>query len=210
MAIWCKALAVSACVVLAGGLAAGLADGSAQPPEGAKPTAPSAPPAAAEGYKIDSAHSSVIFRIKHNGLANFYGRFDQISGRFAYDPASPDSAMVDATIRVGSIHTGADGRDNALSKAAYFNSEKYGTITFKGTGAKSAGGKVTITGDLTMLGVTKPVTATITDSATKGTNAGLEAVMNIKRSDFGMTEGIQNGGLGDEVQVTVAVEGGKK
>ena len=206
MAYRTKAFVAAGCVVLAGLGAAMIGAGSQ--PTGAAPAKEGA--VSADAYKIDSVHSSVIFRIRHMGVANFYGRFDSIAGTFAYDAGKPEGAQVDASIKVDSVHTGAGGRDSKIKTAQYFNAEKFSTITFKSTGAKSDGGKTTITGDLTMMGVTKPVTATVTDSATKGNAAGLEAVFTVKRSDFGMTANVADGSLGDEVQITVALEGMKK
>jgi polyisoprenoid-binding protein YceI len=173
--------------------------------------------AAANTFKVDPVHSSMVFKIRHLGVANFYGRFDKMAGTFTFDPAATDTANIEATIETASIDTNNSMRDNDLKSKNYFEVETYPTITFKSKSVKKAdGGRFDLTGELTMHGVTKPITAKLEFIGEKdagarfGYRGGLEAQFTVKRSDFGMTTMIEGGGLGDEVFLIVSLEGMKQ
>lgn len=191
--------------VLVGGV--GLAVGLA-------PSAPTAVTTAAEGeWTIDSVHSSVMFRILHMNTAYFYGRFNDLSGTIAWDDASPAASAFDVTIQTTSVDSKNQGRDKHLRGTDFFNTEQFPTATFKSTSMKPAGeGKVEVTGDLTLNGVTKPVTATVEKTGqNKGQRGseviGFETIFTIKRGDFGIN--FMPGGLGDEVKVFASFEAKK-
>ncbi|MEK6702042.1 MAG: YceI family protein [Planctomycetota bacterium] len=166
-------------------------------------------------FEIDSVHSSIVFKIAHNGVSNFYGRFNNVSGTFKSDSTSPESSSLDVSVKADSVDTHNTKREAHLSGPEFFNAKQFPSITFKSTGVtKGSDGKFSLSGDMTLLGVTKPVTGSLEftgqKTGPKGSIAGVEAIVKIKRSDFGMTTYIKEGALGDEVTLTVALEGGKK
>ena len=168
---------------------------------------------AAESYTLDAVHSAVTFKIKHMGVGFTHGRFNKIEGKFTFDDANPDNAgSFEFTVQSESIDTNSQGRDDHLRKPEFFNVEKHPTITFKSTKVKLTGKHTyEVTGDMTLLGKTRPLTVTLKRiGAGKdpwgGYRTGFETSFTIKRSEFGMTEML--GPIGDEVYLTVAVEGG--
>lgn len=170
-------------------------------------------PAIAATFKVDNTHSTVIFRVKHMNASYAYGRFNVVSGTFTIDEANPAASSFDFTIKTDSIDTADAKRDAHLKKADFFNAAQYPTITFKSQTVKAAADKGTydVTGDLSLHGVTKPITVKIQHSGTArslivGTIAGIESTFTIKRSDFGMKGMI--GPVGDEVTITLSAEGG--
>ena len=181
------------------------------------PEAPAAAPSVLEAttYQVDPVHSTILFKIRHMGVGNFYSRFNDFSGEFTFDPADPSAANFDIAVDANSVDTGNDGRDAHLRKADFFTTDKYTTISFKSTAVKNASREnmFELAGELTMLGETRPITATLewigSKTTPRGTVAGFEAVFTIKRSDFGMNYGVENGALGDEVKLIVAIEGKK-
>ncbi|MEP0842647.1 MAG: YceI family protein [Phycisphaerae bacterium] len=169
-------------------------------------------PAKAETYKIDSVHSTTVFRIKHSNVSYFWGRFNAISGTVAYSPSAPEATAFDVTIRTDSIDTANPGRDNHLKGPDFFNAKQFPTMTFKSKSAKRTGeSKVDVTGDLTIHGVTKEVTIPIVCTGSGkgrggGALVGFETMFTINRSDYGMKYMV--GPLGDDVRVVVAIEAG--
>ena len=168
---------------------------------------------AADSFQVDTVHSSVLFRVKHMNVSQAYGRFNDVAGKFLVDESDPTKSVFDLTINAESIDTANSKRDLHLKGPDFFNAKQFPTITFKSkTVAKSAGG-YDVSGDLTLHGVTKPVTfkLAVTGSG-KGMRgealSGVEASTVLKRSDFGM--GYMVGPIGDEVQVTASLEGGRK
>jgi len=172
-----------------------------------------APARAADTYKIDPVHATAIFRISHLGSSFVYGRFDDVGGTFTADDQSPANVKFDVSIKADSVDTNSAARDKHLKSADFFSVNEFPTLTFKSTDVKSSGDKkYDVTGDLTIHGVTKSVVAkvefvgTADGSAMKmGFRAGYEAHLTIKRTDFGMDKMV--GGVGDEVQLTVSMEG---
>jgi polyisoprenoid-binding protein YceI len=168
-------------------------------------------------FSVDKVHSSVVFKVRHNGVANFYGRFNDFSGTFAFDPDDLATANFDVTVDVGSIDTGNANRDGHLKNADFFSADSHGEITFKSTGVSMGAkeGNYALKGDLTMLGETRPITANLewfgtNESPRGGTIGGFEAIFTIKRSEFGMDYGVSAGALGDEVTLFVSLEGRKQ
>ena len=171
---------------------------------------------AADTYKIDPVHSTAIFRISHLGSSFVYGRFDDVEGTFTVDEQKPDDVMFDVSIKAASVDTNSAARDKHLKSADFFSVNEFPALTFKSTSVKAEGDKkYDVTGDLTIHGVTKSVTATVdfvgTADGTQmkmGFRAGYKAHMTIKRSDFGMDKLV--GPVGDEVRLTVSLEGVKQ
>lgn len=204
-----KVRLIGASVIVAGVAIGGLMAGMGVPTE----TAPAAAPTEATRFKVDNVHSSVIFRIKHLGVSNFHGRFNKISGEFVWDGSKPENSTFNMTIDAASIDTNNQGRDNHLKSADYFNVKEFPEITFKSRSLARHGDDWELVGDLTLLGKTREVKAKFVFNGEKdageraGYVAGFDAMFTIKRSDFGMNEGIANGGLSDEVGVIVGIEG---
>lgn len=162
-------------------------------------------------YRIDSVHSSNVFRIKHLNVAYFYGRFNDLSGQFALNAAEPSQNRIEVTVKTASVDTNHEGRDRHLRSPDYFDADKYPEITFKSTGFKKTGEQTfDVTGELALHGVTKTITVPLEITGTgpgmRGEyRAGWETTFTIKRSEYGMTTMLE--GLSDEVRLTVAVEG---
>ncbi len=168
----------------------------------------------ADSYEIDPAHSMVVFRVSHLGISQTYGRFNQPEGTLRFDNESPKNSAIDIKVKVDNIDTDNEKRDLHLKSADFFDAEKYPDITFK---SKRVTPKkmnhFEILGDLTLHGVTHEIVVTaVQTGAAKdpwgGYRIGFETVFDIKRSDFKM-QGMQ-GAVGDEVQLTVSVEGIRK
>lgn len=171
-----------------------------------------APAAAATPYSIDPVHSSVIFRVKHMNTSQFYGRFNEIHGTIDFDEGSPGASHLDAEIKTDTLDTHASKRDAHLKSADFFNVATFPTATFKSKSWTKSGDAFDVAGDLTIHGVTKPVTAKLEKTgAGKGQGGaiiGFETTFNIKRSDFGIA--YMPDGLGDDVRITIALEAGAK
>lgn len=176
-----------------------------------KPAAAAAPASAANTYDVDDVHSSTLFRVHHAGAGQFWGRFNTVTGSFTLaDDASKLAFNIE--VAVDSVDTGEPKLDGHLKSPDFFNSKEFPKLTFKSTSAKKgANGMFEVSGDLTMHGVTKPVTAMIeiTGQANMGMGArgGAEAIFTVKRSEFGMNYGVEKGMIGDSVKVVVNLEG---
>jgi polyisoprenoid-binding protein YceI len=178
---------------------------------------PSAALAAPESYTIDPYHTFPNFTIDHQGIATMHGRFDKSSGKMTLDKAAK-TASVDLTIDAASITTGDNdkgsrprSRDEHLRSADFFNVAEFPRITYKSTNVTFSGDNPSkIEGNLTLLGVTKPVTLDVVrfkcnpPSGTGRERCGGNATGAIKRSDFGMKFGLP--GIQDEIKLDVMVE----
>lgn len=189
---------------------------SAAPAAAITTVANPAPAEEAKAFTVDAVHSAVVYRIKHMGVSYFYGRFNEFSGAFHFDSADAAKSSLNVTVKTDSIDSANDGRDKHLKSADFFSVSEYPEITFTAKSIKKTGDSTyEVTGDLSLLGKTKSVTTTVTHVGTGkgmrgGELSGIETTFTIKRSDFGMTYGIDNGALGDEVQLTVSLEGARK
>ena len=171
--------------------------------------------AAAETYVIDATHSSVTFRIRHL-VGKTPGTFKDFAGTIAFDAADPTTGKVEATIQAASIDTNNDKRDDHLRSADFFDVANHPTITFKSTGVARAGDGFKLTGDLSMHGVTKPVTLDMqvlgVGPGFGGKVAGFEARGTVQRKDFNISwnRALDAGSLvlGDEVEIVITVEAG--
>jgi len=150
---------------------------------------------AAGTYTLDPAHSTVGFRIRHMGIAMVEGEFDGFEGTIQFDPANIAATSVQATIQTASVDTDVDARDGHLRTADFFDVETYPTMTFASTGVQPTGPNTfRLMGDLTLHGVTRPVTLDVTAAGPitdprAGQRAGFHAEGEIDRRDFGMTWG---------------------
>jgi len=176
--------------------------------------------AAADSYTIDPMHSSVLFAIDHQGLSMVHGRFDKFSGKFSIDRAAK-TGDVDLSIDTASVDTNDSDRagrprtrDEHLRSADFFNAAEFPKMTYKSTKVAFAGDNpTTIEGNLTLLGVTKPVSLKVdrykcnAATATAKERCGGDASGKVKRSDFGMSRGIPS--IGDELALTISFEANK-
>jgi polyisoprenoid-binding protein YceI len=173
--------------------------------------------AAASEWTIDTAHSSAGFSVKHLMVSTVRGSFAGVAGTVAIDDKDVTKSKVDVTIDAKTIDTGNEKRDEHLRSADFFDVEKFPTITFKSTKVEAGdAGALKVTGDLTMHGVTKPVTlaveplaATIKDPWGR-TVRGASATARIDRKDWGLTynKTLDAGGVAvsDEVKLELDVE----
>lgn len=171
-----------------------------------------APPSlAADAYTIDSTHSTVWFSINHLGVSTFHGRFNDLSGSFAFDAANPAACSFEVTIKADSVDTHNERRDQHLNSPDFLNSKQFPTITMKSKSVKKSGDKgFRVTADLTLHGVTKEIEIDVTLVGTgkdpRGTErSGFDAKFTIQRSDFDIK--FMPGGLGEAVTLTVGIEG---
>jgi polyisoprenoid-binding protein YceI len=164
-----------------------------------------------ETWKLDPAHSAAQFAVRHLGISTVRGEFRKVSGSANYDAADPGKTALDATIDATTVDTRVDMRDNDLRSPNFLDVQKYPTITFKSKRAESAGsGKLKITGDLTIHGVTREAvldvdgpTAPVKDP--KGNvHMGASASTTINRKDFGVNGA--PGMVGDEITITIDTE----
>lgn len=167
----------------------------------------------AASYSVDAGHSSANFRIKHV-VAPFWGRFNKLDGKVTWDAAAPEKCSVEISIDAGSVDTNDGKRDDHLRGPDFFSAKEFPTMTFKSTKvSKKAEGKLEVTGDFTMRGVTKSMTVPVEftgegESPFKDYRAGFEATFDIKRSDFGVKGYIPV--ISDETRIIVALECVKK
>ena len=178
------------------------------------------PAFAQSSWEIDPAHSNVQFGVRHMMISTVHGKFTKFTATATGDEKDPTHAGVQASIDVASINTGDEKRDGHLKSPDFFDAEKFPTITFKSTKVEAAGERrFKVHGDLTMHGVTKPVVldveATPEVKGMRGeTRAGARATTKVNRKDFGInwSKTMDGGGVvvGDDVDVTIEVEGVKK
>ncbi len=173
---------------------------------------PSGAQAQIEKYSFDKAHTQILFFVNHLGFSNSQGEFHDYDGHFLFDRGEPDKSSVDVTIQTASIDMDDEKWDAHMKNTDFFDVEKFPTMHFKSTGIEVTGDNTAnITGDLTILGVTKPAVLAVTHNksdkhAFSGKYvAGFSATATIKRSEYGMEYGLPL--VGDEAQIRIEVEG---
>jgi polyisoprenoid-binding protein YceI len=195
----------AALIALAGGTMV-LAQMPASPP-GAKD------PARVTGgaYTIDPGHTQIVFAYDHMGFSNNMGVISQPTGTLTLDPKNPAAAKVSVDIPVANLRTGVQALDDHLMKADFFDAAKFPKATFVSTSVKPDGPtSAEITGNLTIKGVTKPVTLDVEfygagkapAMAGGKENVGFNATTTVKRSDFNMGYGVPM--VGDTVELKIA------
>jgi polyisoprenoid-binding protein YceI len=166
-------------------------------------------------WYIDPSHSAVSFKVKHMMVSTVRGRLGKLRGRIQLDPERPEKADFEIAAEVNGIYTGDPRRDGHLQSGDFFDAEKYPEITFKSDAIFARGeGRYTASGDLTIRGVTRPVSFDIElegvgVDAQGGQHLGASASVTIDRTDFGLTWNmpIPNGMLvGDKVKVEVDLQ----
>jgi polyisoprenoid-binding protein YceI len=165
-------------------------------------------------WAIDPVHSEVSFVVRHMMVSKVRGRFDKFEGTIV-TAEDPLTSSVTASVDVSSINTGQEQRDEHIRSADFFEAEKHPTMTFTSTGVRAGRDGFLLDGDLTIKGVTKPVTFKLEVSgfgpdAYGGTRAGFSATTEINRHDFGVSfngpiPGVP-GGVAVSDKVTIALE----
>ncbi|MBL0042714.1 MAG: polyisoprenoid-binding protein [Xanthomonadales bacterium] len=171
----------------------------------------SAPLAAADRYDFDKAHTSILYFVEHMGLSEMQGEFRAFDGELLIDNADISKSSVNVSIDAASIDMDVDKLNEHLKTKDFFDATNQPKLTFKSTKVEAKGDNgLTVTGDLTLLGVTKPVTLDVTMKKVaahpfaKRPAIGFHAEGTIKRSDFGMNYGIPN--IGDVVKIRIDSE----
>ena len=167
-------------------------------------------------YEIDTTHSMIIFRAKHNGVSYNYGRFNEFTGKLMMDATDVSISMVEFEVKAASVDTGNEKRDQHLRSSDFFSAKQFPVITFKSTKVKAKEDKkdvLEVTGDLALHGVKKSITVDVEITGrAKGREGesliGFESTFAIKRSEFGMTYGM--GGISDDIRITVSIEAARK
>ncbi len=182
----------------------------------AQETPPPALPGAAEptriaagSFAVDPNHTQVNWQVNHFGFNDYFGLFGDVTGSLDLDPANLSAAKVDVTIPISSVATSSTGLTTHLKSPDFFDLAKHTNARFVSTRVNVDGQRAKIIGDLTMLGVTKPVElearfegAGINPMNKKAT-IGFHAATTLKRSEWGMTKYIPN--VGDEVKLRISV-----
>jgi polyisoprenoid-binding protein YceI len=177
--------------------------------------------AQAQDWMIDKSHSEADFSVKHMGISTVHGSFRGVSGTIRFEAGNPAAWNVEATIDVNTVDTGVADRDKHLKSADFFEVEKYPTMTFKSTGVKPEGEGYLVTGDLTLHGVTKPVTLSVEAPGNeqvgmdgKSVHRGFTATTKVNREDFGLKwNGTLKSGdavIGSEVKIELDIEAVKQ
>ena len=167
--------------------------------------------ASAATYNIDAAHTQVQFTYTHLGFSHLNGRLNQVSGSFDFDPAKPANSSINVQIPMASLSTGVPKLDEHLNSPDFFDVEKFPTASFKSTKVTALGkDKLSVAGELTIHGVTKPVVLDVTINKVgihpmkKVAAAGFDASTTIKRSEFGV--GGMTPMIADEVKLSISLE----
>jgi polyisoprenoid-binding protein YceI len=165
-------------------------------------------------YKVNQAHSSVGFTIRHF-VSDVDGRFKDFGGAIKYDKDNPANSSVQFTVQAASINTDNPDRDKHLSSPDFFDVQKFPTLSFTSTSVKARDAKtLDVTGDFTLHGVTKRITIPVTVQGAiktpQGEKAGFRTSFNVNRMDYGVAwnRAIEGGGamLGDNVDISVRTE----
>ena len=195
--------------------AAAPAETAAAPAEAAA-AAPAAPEAAAiqiaaGTYKLDPTHTDVLVQWSHMGFSNPSAHFGNVDGTLVYDAADVGKSSVEVTLPLSGLNTFTAKFDEHIRSADFFDAAKFPTATFKSTKVEAAGtNKLTVTGDLTVKGITKPVVLDVTVNGAgehpmaKVPSVGFDATTTIKRSDFGV--GAYAPAVSDDVKIRITTE----
>ncbi len=162
-------------------------------------------------YKLDPNHGKITWEIDHLGFSTYIGQFADVTGTLKLDPKDPAKSSVTATVQIASVGTLNPALDKNIKSPMFFNAAQYPTATFVSTSVTPTGPKAaTVVGNLTLHGVTKPVTLNVTFNAA-GTNpidnvyeTGFDATATLKRSDFGLKAYLP--ALGDDVVLSIEGE----
>lgn len=165
-------------------------------------------------YGLDPAHTVVSFMVDHVGYSQVLGIFGEVSGGFTWDDETRELSDVEITVETASVDTFDDARDEHVQKGDFLAVADHPAMTFTADGGTPTGETTgTVTGDLTLLGQTHPLTLDVTLNKAEvypfghqKFTLGLSASGSLMRSDWGMDYGVANGLVGDEVAITISTE----
>ncbi len=164
---------------------------------------------AAGAYAVDANHTQVNWQVNHFGFNDYFGLFGDVTGTLDIDPANLGSAKVDVTIPIASVATSSAGLTKHLQTPDFFDVTQFATARFVSTSVAVDGQRAIIKGDLTMLGVTKPVELESrfegagANPMSKKATVGFHASTTIKRSEWGMTKYVPM--ISDEVKLRISI-----
>lgn len=162
-------------------------------------------------YALDKSHGSLTFKISHVGFSLYHGRFNDFDATIDLNPAKPETSAVDVTVNLGSVDTHNPKLEDELKSDKFFNVAKFPTATFKSKQITRTSAEAgTMVGDLTFMGVTKPITLNVTFHGygvgpfNKQETIGFGATATLKRSEWGFTTYVPM--IGDDVQLDIEAE----
>jgi polyisoprenoid-binding protein YceI len=174
------------------------------------------PKSAITQWRVDPAHASVEFAVKHMMITTVRGRFTDVDGTVQYDESNPANTKIEVSIKAASIDTHVADRDAHLRSADFFDVEKYPMITFRSSRVERTGAdRLRVAGDLTIHGVTRPVMLDVTEEGSGkdpwgGERAGYSATTTIDRREYGLNynQALEHGGwlVGHDVKITLDIE----
>lgn len=168
--------------------------------------------AQAATWAPDPAHSEVDFSILHLSLSNVHGHFGTVSGTIVFDPSDISKSTVNVTIDVSGVATDEGSRDSVLKSSSFFDVDKYPKATFVSTSVQRTASGLMVTGNLTLRGVTRPVTLTVegpngpVTGMDQKLHAGFTAETLLNRRDFGIATAFPSGVVGDQVKLSIDLE----
>ncbi len=164
----------------------------------------------------DQAHSEVDFTVTHLGISKVHGQFGKVNARIELNPADITKSTVVATIDVSTVNTGVDARDSDLRSANFFDVANLPTATFTSTAVSKTGSGLSVVGNLTLHGVTRPVTLKVEGPTgpIKGMDgkphSGFSASTTLSRNAFGIASKVPTAVVGDEIQLTIDLDVAKQ
>ena len=160
-------------------------------------------------YKVEPNHTRVLFSVSHMGFTTWYGDFTNASGSLQLDPSHPADSRIEVSVPMASVSTTNATLDGELKSPDWFDAQRFPTMTFKSREVRVTGpGRADVTGDLTLHGVTRPVTLQArfngagVNPLNKAYTAGFEVSGHIKRSEFGVTKYVPL--IGDDVDLIIS------
>jgi len=164
-------------------------------------------------WTSDSAHSEVDFSIRHMGVSNIHGRIGKVAATLVYNEADVTKSTVTATIDVSTVDTGEPARDTHLKTDAFFDVAKFPAATFTSTSVTKNGNKLTVAGNFTLHGVTKPIvldvdgpSAPLENPMDHKLHSGFSASTTISRTAYGIGANFPAAIVGDDVKLTIELE----
>jgi polyisoprenoid-binding protein YceI len=161
-------------------------------------------------YVLDKTHASLIARVSHMGLSNYTMRFDGVDAQFNYDPADPGASQIEVTVDANSMDVGSPKLERDFARS-FLDADDHPKITFNSTQIQRDGVHGTVTGDLTLRGVTRPVMLAVTFNGCGpgfmglgGYRMGFSATGDVQRSDFGSKQ--WSSVVGDDVHLVIEAE----
>ncbi|TFL18378.1 YceI family protein [Jannaschia formosa] len=165
-------------------------------------------------YELDPEHTTVSFLVSHVGYAATLGFFTEVSGGFVYDAETQELGEVEVRVNLPSLETFNDARDNHVRSGDFLDAEAHPEMVFTASGGTPTGETTgTVEGELTLRGETRPLTLDVTLNKAeeypfghRRFTLGLTVRGTLNRSDWGMTYGVENGLVGDEVSLIIETE----